>query len=742
MRNKEFKRLLAFLLIISTIFSVAGCSSEENTSVAVEETMEGIEQQTGTDEQIQSEKTETVDENNETNSSVESATVTNEIKDADVDSSKEDASKTTESVKIASITSDDTVSTTESVVNESNNKPAEVDENSSALTSVVSKENTTEYATQQEDPLTNDAKTAEQDSSANVSSIDTTLDDELRELAEMDSDELTPTQRNAINMLNYMTFLTQEINDSKQSRMYLDSAYNALIDNTYPNAVDAKTQTQITSMLDTLHQYQMISVKRERLEYIYEQNQAQALRQAMPNPVGLLSAVQSGNLLKAAASVLYMAVDSVTSYQSATSQTDLQYLKDGWELDDAEAEEVHKSRTAAFSYMMNMVRDNDLPGDYALTEETVEEFVTWKNKTNLVSKISWFESNYETYKEFGPYWLELAKDYFDSEDYKNCLDAFEKYEEVTTRILRKDKDYANDLPMAIIAAKETMSKTKYNAYAEKYAQVIIKNTDEWSTRYFVAQIYLDLYKNTKNKNYLDAAFDIVYDNVNELTEEQKTLNATYLAAVEEKKTEDDATKRQKEEVKQYNKMLKENRKVELPPVSEALYLNCDFLFALVDERGVSAKERNNIEAILHENGDNIFLTTALDNRFRFNDSKIAFEAKDLNVEFDGEELRVPASCVTNRSTVSIVISGASGTTTIDDWTVKSVERPKNSDDVSQFTVTYTSETAKKYKYSGGDSINISVIPVAESPEEVICFKYKVVPVKKLLVFNSIDFERE
>ena len=256
------------------------------------------------------------------------------------------------------------------------------------------------------------------------------------------------------------------------------------------------------------------------------------------------------------------------------------------------------------------------------------------------------------------------------------------------------------------------------------------------------QIYLDLYKNTKNKNYLDAAFDIVYDNVNELTEEQKTLNATYLAAVEEKKTEDDATKRQKEEVKQYNKMLKENRKVELPPVSEALYLNCDFLFALVDERGVSAKERNNIEAILHENGDNIFLTTALDNRFRFNDSKIAFEAKDLNVEFDGEELRVPASCVTNRSTVSIVISGASGTTTIDDWTVKSVERPKNSDDVSQFTVTYTSETAKKYKYSGGDSINISVIPVAESPEEVICFKYKVVPVKKLLVFNSIDFERE
>ncbi len=45
----------------------------------------------------------------------------------------------------------------------------------------------------------------------------------------------------------------------------------------------------------------MITEKRERLEFIYEQNRAQALRQAIPNPMGLLSVVQSGNYLKAAA---------------------------------------------------------------------------------------------------------------------------------------------------------------------------------------------------------------------------------------------------------------------------------------------------------------------------------------------------------------------------------------------------------------------------------------------------------
>ena len=88
--------------------------------------------------------------------------------------------------------------------------------------------------------------------------------------------------------------------------------------------------------MDTIANYQMITEKRNRLEYIYEQNRAQALRQVIPNPVGLLSAVESGSLLKAAASVLYMAVDSASSYKSGNVTADLQYIQEGWELEDQE----------------------------------------------------------------------------------------------------------------------------------------------------------------------------------------------------------------------------------------------------------------------------------------------------------------------------------------------------------------------------------------------------------------------
>ena len=164
-----------------------------------------------------------------------------------------------------------------------------------------------------------------------------------------ESSALTDEQRNAIAMLNYMTVLTQETNASKNSRLYMEQAYSSLINNTYPNAVDSRTLSQMTGLLDTMEKYRMVNVKRERLQYIYEQNQAQAIRAAVPNPMGLLSSVHSLTPARLVASIVYMAVDSYTSYTAYTAEADMQYLKDGWALDDEEAAALHESRKGAFS---------------------------------------------------------------------------------------------------------------------------------------------------------------------------------------------------------------------------------------------------------------------------------------------------------------------------------------------------------------------------------------------------------
>ena len=56
-----------------------------------------------------------------------------------------------------------------------------------------------------------------------------------------DKYNLTDTQYNSMNMLNHLTVLTQEINSSKNSRLYLEQAYSSIVNNYNPNAIDDRT---------------------------------------------------------------------------------------------------------------------------------------------------------------------------------------------------------------------------------------------------------------------------------------------------------------------------------------------------------------------------------------------------------------------------------------------------------------------------------------------------------------------
>lgn len=69
---------------------------------------------------------------------------------------------------------------------------------------------------------------------------------------EEEEEELTTPQRNSVNMMNYITVLTQEINNSKNSRIYLDSVQSSLLNNMNLNAIDNKTQGQINSLWRTI----------------------------------------------------------------------------------------------------------------------------------------------------------------------------------------------------------------------------------------------------------------------------------------------------------------------------------------------------------------------------------------------------------------------------------------------------------------------------------------------------------
>ncbi len=553
--------------------------------------------------------------------------------------------------------------------------------------------------------------------------------------------QMTDIQRNSISMLNYLAGLTQEINSSKNSRLYLESAYSILLNNTHPNAVDKDTQDHLIFLLDTLNNYRMIAVKREHLQFIYEQNRAQAMRDAVPNPLGLLSAVSSFDWKRIAASVVYMAVDSYTSYQSGMAQADMQFIQDGWKLDEEEQKVLHEINTETFKYLNETIRDNEIKqGELALNEEAVTTFVNWKNNSNLARRIRFLESNQQRYKAYGDYWLVLAESYYSHGDYAKCLEAISTYESLDIRIFRDDKGYAKTLPLAIISGGEVYASQEYVTVADRYCEAILQNTNDnydWALRYFVAQTYVDLFAKTDKQEYLQKAYDIALDNANWLIGKQKSQNSAYLADVVKQVVPKGASEGEKKEIENYNKQMEADRKLALPPVYEPLLLNCELLFSLAEKLEISDDAKANVDEILHENGGNLFLIPTLDNEYSFANNK-PNDSSAIDISFNGRELIVPAKYVTNNAsiTVTVTVPEENDVVTFTDWKLTKVERPQK-DNLDSFKATFTSEEAAKHPYKLDAVITIDVAPIQNS-KAPIGFEYKTVNAKTDF-FSTIAF---
>ena len=543
---------------------------------------------------------------------------------------------------------------------------------------------------------------------------------------ESKKDKLDSTQKNAIAMLNHIVVLTQEINSSRNSRLYMEDAYSGLVNNMNPNAVDNRTLEKVNSLLDLMEKYRMMEFKRDRLNLIFEQNRAYTIRSTIKNPVTMATlrkALASCSILDPLViPILYLTIDSSTLYSSKSYDAKMQMLKDGWALDDEEAEAIHQSRKDTFSYMVEMVSRYKIPGNLTLTEKAVENFVKWKNDDNVSGRIRFLESNRETYQAYGGYWLLLAESYHSIGEYQACLDAVQEYLDLDIHIFRKDRDLAQILPIAISAAGQVFEGNKYVLCAGGFARMIMDNTEaeDWTLRFVAAQTYQDLYNRMGTEKYLEMAYDIVLDNINSMAVRQKELNDLWLSPVQEEQIPSDISRNEKNEIKAHNKALKEIRRTELPPVYEPLLLNCEFLYSLSDSLSLTKEQEMKAENILHPSGEPLFLTKALDDRYHFGDfASLSREDADGDDQeelpdplFGGVTMTLPAEWMNVDSVIRVTVreNGSDEQTVIEDWAPDAVRRSTEGDPAA-FTAVYSSEEAKKYRWKSGAEISIDIYPV-------------------------------
>lgn len=575
----------------------------------------------------------------------------------------------------------------------------------------------------------------------------------ITELVEEMKDEygMTEQQRNSFSMLYYLAITAEEIRISKDNRLILNDIYTSLLNDINPGSIDETTQDHLKNLRDIIKSYINISVKRERLQYIYNQEKAATLREAVPNPIAILSVTSSFDWKKLVLSVAYTAVDSYNNYKSAKEASDQEFFMSGWELDDEETATIQKNRERAFDYMVDIVQEYNLDGKLTLNEKAIETFAEICAIESVQQKIRRLEAEEETYKLLGNYWLELADCYYEAGKYEKCLESVEQYNELATGIYRKDYNYVQILPKAIVAAQETCQGDEYVEQVSTYAEDIIDNTttEEWAIRYFVAQVYLDLYARTNKSVYLESAYEIAYNNVTILLEEQQELNTTYLEAVKEVTLEapdyrfmtesekKEAQKEYKEEqkrVKAYNKSLKETRETGLPVLYEPLILNCELLFALADEIQISNTEKAEIEDILQTDSNGVFLSKVINSRYSF-----SAPMDEVNIEFATEEIIIPVCLLNEGAKIVITVKDGGSITTFDDCSVNRVEREEQ--DFEAFVAYIHSEEMKDYTWTANSKVSLSIYN--GDNYEPIVFKFKVKEYKdNWLIADKVVFEEE
>lgn len=550
-------------------------------------------------------------------------------------------------------------------------------------------------------------------------------------------EELNALQRNSINMLNYLATISARINACKGNRLMLEEVYTILLNDTNPGKIDEDTQSHMEDLRYIINNFIDTSVKRERLQYLYNQDKASAIRSTVPDPLSVLSVANSIDWKRLAATVVFTVVDSYNNYATQVDSLDREYLISTWELDDEETATIRRNREHYFDYMVDIVQKYQFDGNITLNENAVTRFAEICENGDLASKVQFLESEKKTYEHFANYWLELADCYYELGKYEDCLTCIKTYQSLSVGIFRKDYDYAQILPKAIVAAQETGKDT---SMLEGFANDIMDNTDndDWALRYFAAQVYVDLYSRTHQKAYLEKAYQIALDNVNELKAEQQELNRLYLADVElmtlekpdysrmsdeEEKEAKAEYNAEKERVDAYNKVLKETRKTELPPLYEPLIVNCDLLFALAEKLNISNDRKVWIEDLLKTKENGVFLSDAINDRYSFSNGNNTY-----SIVLNEHTIEIPANLLTQDATIEVIVDG----TTYNDWVVTKVNR--DGDSVASFTAVFSSDAIKKEDWGVGTDVTVYIYN--GSGYEPIGFRFKVTEMKYQFPFGT------
>ena len=303
---------------------------------------------------------------------------------------------------------------------------------------------------------------------------------------------------------------------SNNNRTVLDEIY--LLE--WYEDISPTNSQYILDFRDDIEQFRSLDIKRERLEYIYNQKSSMAIASLVPNAISVATmAFASGNPKQAVIAVAGTALSSITNYLTAKEMAELEKIQSQWDIDDQASQAFNNLNNSIFSNLTALSTEYGFSrADYA-SIQTIQSFIEFVQNPDTTSQdiiLKCVGTNYEKeLKLFSDYWRIVASAYYELGYYDKALESISHYEECYEKVFYHDPNYAQMLMIKAYCIDElALDKKEIVDELVAIADGIIANISvegDWIEKYYCYLLYLDITNYTNDESYLEKAFDILGD---------------------------------------------------------------------------------------------------------------------------------------------------------------------------------------------------------------------------------------
>ena len=342
---------------------------------------------------------------------------------------------------------------------------------------------------------------------------------------EINADTIKNEKANSdeVNILNYLTVKTYELSERKEDYLELENIQNLIYNGVNINVLqdDDTHNFVVNDFLPTITKFKLDSKARVRVLEKYNEEKAKSITKGVLATSQAMTSIDTSNVAGAIVGGTGAAATGVSTTILALQNAESENNDLNFELDKNAINNIDNLKTKLLDYMIKLSKNSGIDDSDILREDDIKEFYKAKINTNIYNKIDKLNDTKKKLKNYGPYWLELSKAHYQkaikddsAEEYKKCIEAFEEYEKIGTKIYRNGKDLEKyEFIPAYLESIEKVKPNEYISVATKYANMLDNdlsiNQDDWDIKYYLVALYEKLYTKSYTPSYLNKAYEII-----------------------------------------------------------------------------------------------------------------------------------------------------------------------------------------------------------------------------------------